>query len=64
MEQRQLRIVCVVILNEGDVVCRDAQAFQFVRHVIVNGKATVLRRGQITENQLSETVILGRPQMR
>jgi hypothetical protein len=59
-EQRQLRVVGVVILNEGDFVFRDAQAFQFVGHVPINGKATVLRRGQIAKHKLRQTVILGR----
>ena len=38
-EQRQLRVVGVVILNEGDFVCRDAQPFQFVGHVIDKRKS-------------------------
>ena len=59
-EQGQLRVVGVVILNEGDFVFRDAQAFQFVGHVPINGKATVLRRGQIAEHKLRQTIILGR----
>ena len=59
-EQRQLCVVRVVVLDEGDVGCGNAQPFQLVGHVIVNGKATVLRRGQIAEHQLCQTVVLGR----
>ena len=59
-EQRQLRVVRVVILNEGDFIFRDTQAFQFVGHVTINGKATVLRRGQIAKHKLRQTIILRR----
>ena len=59
-EKRQLRVVRVVILDEGDFGCGNAQPFQLVGHVIVNGKATVLRRGQIAEDKLRQTVVLGR----
>ena len=59
-EQRQLRIVRIVILNKSDFVFRDAQAFQFVGHVAINGKATVLRRGQIAKHKLRQTIILRR----
>ena len=51
-EQRQLRIVGVVILNEGDFIFRDTKAFQLVGHVPINRKAPVLRRGQIAKDQL------------
>ena len=57
-EQSQLRVVRIIILNEGDFIFRDAQAFQFVGHVPINGKATVLRRGQIAKHKLRQTIIL------
>ena len=59
-EQREFCIVRIVILNEGDFIFRDAEIFQFVGHVTINGKTFVLRRGQIAKDKLRRAIIFGR----
>ncbi len=58
-EQRQLGNIGIVVLNEGDFRAGDAELFQLLRHVIIDGKAPVFRRGEVAEHKLGGTLRLG-----
>ena len=58
-EQRQLGNVRIVILNEGDFRVRDAEFFQLLRHVVIDGEALIFRRREVAKHELGGTLRFG-----
>jgi len=55
-EERGLRGVAVVILNEGDFIAGNAKSFQLLGHVVIDREALIFRRGEVTEHKLGRTL--------